>query len=147
MGITRNERRTLRVTAGSNTAQEIDHLLGLVAVGIVKVESIFRFFDIESILVGAGFQNELLKVQESTLMRHLLPNLNTCTEGMVRETFRAICEFLLDLHQRSGEAATIRKNSKLKRRVSHRYTADCELCTQPRTLVGRWCPRRPPVGS
>jgi len=75
MNIFRDQFRRLDIFAGSNAAQEVQHLLGLVSMRKVKIDSILRFFDIECILVHTILQNKLLKVQECPLVRHLLPNL------------------------------------------------------------------------
>lgn len=95
MCILRDQRAALGVPTGRNTAQEVQHLLGLVPVGIIKVETILDFFDVECILVRAIFQNELLEVQECPLVRHLLSELNSSSESVVREAGLAIRALLI----------------------------------------------------
>lgn len=95
MCILRDQRAALGVPTGRNTAQEVQHLFGLVPVGIIKVETILDFFDVECILVRAIFQNELLEVQECPLVRHLLSELNSSSESVVREAGLAIRALLI----------------------------------------------------
>lgn len=76
MDIHGNQLLGLLRLAGNNRAEEIDHLLGVVPLGEEEIQTVLGFLDVHGILVGAVLQDQLLQVQESTLVGDLLANLN-----------------------------------------------------------------------
>ena len=76
MDIHGNQLLGLLCLARNNGAEEIDHLLGVIPLGEEEIQTVLRFLDVHGILVGAVLQNQLLQVQEGTLVGDLLANLN-----------------------------------------------------------------------
>jgi hypothetical protein len=65
--------------------QKVDELLCLISVCEEEVQTILDFLDVDSILVCAMLEDELFEVEESSLMRDLLSNLNAsspCIRGV-----------------------------------------------------------------
>ena len=62
--------------AGNDGMQEFHHLFGGVSGGEVEIQTIGGLLDVDSILMSAMLQNDLLKEEESSLVGDLLANLN-----------------------------------------------------------------------
>lgn len=90
MNIHGNELLRLLGSDRSHTLQEFNHPLGLISLSVIEVQTILRLFDINRIFVCSILQDELLEVQESTLMGHLLAKLDGRTPGVVGETLLTI---------------------------------------------------------
>lgn len=74
------------------------HLLGVISLREVEIQAILRFLNVHCILMGTGFQNQLLQVQERPLVWDLLPNLNRSSPGVVCITLLAVITLLRRNH-------------------------------------------------
>lgn len=68
---------------GGNGTEEIDHLQSMLLRRVEEIESVLDLLDTDGILVGIVLENELLKVQESTLVVDLLSDLDECSPGVL----------------------------------------------------------------
>mmetsp|Transcript_1013 Transcript_1013/g.2515 ORF Transcript_1013/g.2515 Transcript_1013/m.2515 type:complete len:539 (+) Transcript_1013:278-1894(+) len=64
------------VPNGDDRLQKVDKLGPVRAVGHVEVDALVDVLDLEALFVRAVPDNELLEVEEGTLVRHMLPDLN-----------------------------------------------------------------------
>lgn len=109
-------------------SEELDHLEGVLLGGVEEVESVLDLSDRDGILVGVVLEDELLEVQESTLVVDLLANLNEGAPGVLGGETSALgalrsldhvldLEDLLkdggreDLKQERGEQRSARRSS------------------------------------
>lgn len=90
MNVLTDELAGFSILARGHTGQEINHSLGIVSCGEVKVEAMLCLLNVDRILMGAILQDQLLEVEERPLVWHLLPNLNDGSEGMVGETLHTV---------------------------------------------------------
>lgn len=60
-------------------SKEIAHLVSMLSAGIEEIETILLLANVESILVCSMFENELLKIEESSFMVDFLSDLNDCS--------------------------------------------------------------------
>lgn len=61
---------------GNDSREEFTHADGMGSLGVVKVQAILGLLDVDGVLVSTVLEDELLKVEEGTLMRDLLPDLD-----------------------------------------------------------------------
>ena len=76
--------RTEDVPDWNDTRQELDHLLRMRAVRVVKVEAVADLFDRDGVLLRAVFEDELFEEQEGALVRHFLAHLHERFPGVFR---------------------------------------------------------------
>jgi hypothetical protein len=70
------------------------HLLSVITLRKVEIQTILRFLNIDSILVRTGLQNQLLQEQERPLVWDLLSNLDRGSPGVVCITLLAVITLL-----------------------------------------------------
>lgn len=87
----------LLVLDGSDGAEEIDKLLSRVASGEEKVDAFVDLLDVDGVSVCLMLENELLEVEESSLVGDLLAHLDDGAPGVVGEGFGAIRALLVGL--------------------------------------------------
>jgi hypothetical protein len=63
--------------------QELNHLIGVVSLSKVEVKTILGFLNVNGILVSTVLEDDLLEVEEGSLVRDLLTNLNSSAPGVV----------------------------------------------------------------
>lgn len=68
---------------GGNGTEEIDHLQSVLLRRVEEVESILDLLNTDGIFVGVVLEDELLEVQESTLVVDLLSDLDECSPGVL----------------------------------------------------------------
>lgn len=75
---------------GRNGGEEIDHLDGGVAMREKEVEAVFDFADVDTFSMRIVLEDELLEIEESTLVGDLLANLDAGTPGVGGIGFGAV---------------------------------------------------------
>lgn len=83
MRVLRNELLGSLHTDGDDGRQKLDHLDGVVALGVEKVKTIALLVDVRAVLVGVVLKDELLEEQEGTLVGDLLTDLNAGLPGVL----------------------------------------------------------------
>lgn len=98
MNIHRDKLLGLLALTGDHRRQEVDHLLGMVSLREVEIQTILGLLDVDGIFVRAVLQDQLLQVEERPLVRYFLPNLNDSSESMMGEAFHAVRTLLCSDH-------------------------------------------------
>jgi len=62
---------------GSDRVEKVEHLLGVSALEVEKVETVFDFTDVDGVFVSIVFENELFEVEEGSFVGDFLADLNT----------------------------------------------------------------------
>lgn len=85
-----NELLTLLHADGDHGLQEIHKPFRMISCGEKEIDTVVNFLDVDGVLVGSMLENRLLEEQESTLVGHLLADLDASSPCVVGITLCAI---------------------------------------------------------
>lgn len=95
----RNQLLRLLTLHWYDTAEEIDKLLGMISCREEEIDTVVNFLDVDCITVGTVLEDQLLEVEESTLVLDLLANLDDGAPCVVCETLLTIRALLVGLDE------------------------------------------------
>ena len=83
MDIHANQLFTLLDVNRHDILEEVDKALGVIPLGEVEVYTVVHLLDVDRILVGAMLKDKLLEVEEGSLVRDFLADLDDSAPGIV----------------------------------------------------------------
>lgn len=90
MHIHGNQLLRLLHLGGDDRGEELDHLLCMIPLRKVEIQTILGLLDVDGIAVSVVLEDELLKVQKGSLVRHLLAQLNAGVPSVDSERLLAV---------------------------------------------------------
>ena len=67
---------------GGDGGEEVDEFVGVIALGIKEVEAVFGLADVDGVFVGGMFEDELFEIEEGSLVRDFLSDLDYGAPGV-----------------------------------------------------------------
>jgi hypothetical protein len=99
VNVHRNQLLRFLALHGHDTAKEIDKLLCVISRREEEINTVVNFLDVDCVTMSAVLENQLLEVEESTLVGDLLANLDDGAPCVVCETLLTISALLVGLDE------------------------------------------------